>query len=160
MLNMFDTVKNMVISVTSVMVGYFAPLKNIVFVIFFIFLMNCLFGLIAGIGVQNEKFDLKKFFRCVMETFVFYMIVLSIYLVGEKMGNPSGAIQCISGVTYAIIYFYSVNILRNANKLFPANKCIKFLFYIVSFEVIKKIPYMQNYLANAAEVEKKINEED
>lgn len=157
---MFDTIKNMVISVTSVMIGYFAPLKNIVFVIFFVFLLNTIFGLVAGIGVQNEKFDLKKFFRCVMETFVFYVLVLSIYIVGEKMGNPAGAIQCISGVTYAIIYFYSVNILRNTNKLFPENKCIKFLFYIVSFEVIKKIPYMQNYLDKQAEVEQKIKEED
>ena len=45
---MYDTFKNLIVSVTSVLIGYFAPLKDIVFVIFFIFLLNCLFGLLAG----------------------------------------------------------------------------------------------------------------
>ena len=157
---MFDTIKNLFITITSVLVGYFAPLKDIVFVIFFIFLLNCLFGLFAGVGVQGEKFSLKKFFRCIMETLVFYVIVLSIYLVGEKMGNPDGAIQCISGVVYAIIYFYTVNILRNAHKLLPKSKVLKFLFYVLSFEVIKKIPYLQQYMDNAEQVEEDIKKED
>lgn len=157
---MFDTIKNLIVSITSVVVGYFAPLKDIVFVIFFVFLMNCLFGLFAGIGVQNERFCLKKFFRCIMETLVFYVIVLSIYLVGEKMGNPSGAIQCISGVVYAIIYFYTVNILRNAHKLLPKSKTIQFMFYVLSFEVIKKIPYLQQYMDNAQSVKENIEKED
>ena len=160
MLNMFDTIKNLFITVTSVLIGYFAPLKDIVFVIFFVFLLNCLFGLVAGIGVQGERFSLKKFFRCVLETMVFYTIVLSIYLVGEKMGNPSGAVQCISGVVYAIIYFYFVNILRNSHKLLPKSKGIKFLFYVLSFEVIKKIPYLKQYQENASAVEEEIKKEE
>lgn len=157
---MLDTIRNLIVTITSVVVGYFAPLKDIVFVIFFIFLLNCIFGLVAGVGVQGEKFSLKKFFRCIMETFVFYVIVLSIYLVGEKMGNPGGAIQCISGVTYAIIYFYTVNILRNAHKLLPKSKVIKFLYYVLSFEVIKKIPYLQQYMDNASVVDESIKKED
>ena len=157
---MLDTIKNLAVTITSIVVGYFAPLKDIVFVIFFIFLLNTIFGLIAGVGVQGEKFNLKKFFRCIMETLVFYVIVLSIYIVGDKMGNPDGAIQCISGVTYAIIYFYTVNILRNAHKLMPKNKVIKFLFYVLSFEVIKKLPYMQQYMENASAVDESIKQED
>ena len=157
---MYDTLRNLIITITSVLVGYFAPLKDVVFVIFFVFLLNCLFGLVAGVGVQGEKFSLKKFFRCIMETLVFYVIVLSIYLVGEKMGNPDGAIQCISGVVYAIIYFYFVNILRNAHKLLPKSKGIKFLFYVLSFEMIKKIPYLQHYQEHAETVEKELKKED
>lgn len=157
---MYDTFKNLIVSVTSVLIGYFAPLKDIVFVIFFIFLLNCLFGLLAGVGVEGERFNLKKFFRCIMETLVFYVIVLSIYLVGEKMGNPAGAIQCISGVVYAIIYFYTVNILRNAHKLLPKSKVIHFLFYVLSFEVIKKIPYLQQYMEKADEVAENIEKKE
>lgn len=156
---MIDTIKNLLVTVSSVLIGYFAPLKQIAFVICFIFFLNCLFGLVAGIGVEGEKFSLKKWFRCLLETMVFYVIVLSIYLVGEKMGNPSGAIQCISGVTYAIIYFYTVNILRNAHKILPTSNVIKFLFYVMSFEVIKKIPHLQQYTENVAAVEQKIKQE-
>ena len=157
---MFDTIKNLIVTIASVMVGYFAPLKDMVFVIFFVFLLNCVFGLIAGVGVQKERFNLKKFFRCIMETLVFYVVVLSVYLVGEKMGNPAGAIQCISGVVYAIVYFYAVNILRNAHKLLPKSRGIKFLYYVLSFEMIKKIPYLQQYQEKAEEIEKEIEKED
>lgn len=157
---MFDTIKNLLITISSILIGYFAPLRDVVFVIFFVFLMNCIFGLVAGVGVQGEKFSLKKFFRCIMETLVFYVIVLSVYLVGEKMGNPDGAIQCISGLVYAIIYFYFVNILRNAHKLLPKSKAIKFMYYVLSFEVIKKIPYLSQYQENAEQVEAEIKKED
>ena len=157
---MYNTIRNLIITIFGVLLGYFAPLKDIVFVIFFIFLLNCLFGLVAGVGVQGEKFSLKKFFRCIMETLVFYVIVLSIFIIGEKMGNIDGALQCISGVVYAIIYFYSVNILRNANKLLPKSKVIKFLYYVLSFEVIKKIPYLQQFQEKKDEVEDHINQKE
>ena len=157
---MFDTVKNLIITIVSVLIGYFAPLKDIVFVIFFIFLLNCIFGLLAGVGVEGEKFNLKKFFRCIMETLIFYVIVLSIFVIGEKMGNLSGALQCISGVVYAIIYFYAVNILRNTHKLLPKSRVIKFLFFVLSFEVIKKIPYLQQYQEKKEEVEDQIKKDE
>ena len=157
---MLNTLRNLIVTILSVVIGYFAPLKDIIFVIFFVFLLNCVFGLIAGVGVEGERFNLKKFFRCIVETLVFYVIVLSIYLIGEKMGNPSGAVQCISGVVYAIIYFYFVNILRNAHKLLPKSKVIKFLYYVLSFEIIKKIPYLQQFQKNAEKVEEEIKKED
>ena len=157
---MYDTIRNLIVTLCSILFGYFSPLRNIVFVIFFVFLLNCLFGLVAGVGVEGEKFNLKKFFRCILETLVFYVIVLSIYLVGEKMGNEQGALQCISGVVYAVIYFYAVNILRNIHTVFPDNRWVKFLFYVLSFEIIKKIPYLQQFQEKKDEVDKKIEKED
>jgi hypothetical protein len=128
------------------MFAYFAPIQNMVFVIFFVFAINCMAGMIAGIVAKHERFNLKKFFHCMLETFVFYVIVLSVFTIGEKMRNLDGAIQCITGVVYAILYFYGVNTLRNLNILFPESKVIRFLFYVLSFEVVKKIPYMQQFI--------------
>ena len=157
---MLNTVRNLIVTIFGVLLGYFAPLKDIVFVIFFVFLLNCLFGLLAGVGVEGERFNLKKFFRCIVETLVFYVIVLSIYVIGEKMGNPAGAIQCISGVVYAIIYFYFVNILRNAHKLLPKTKVIHFLYYVLSFEIIKKIPYLKQFQEKKDEIAAELNKEE
>lgn len=157
---MYDTIRNLIVTLCSILFGYFSPLRNIVFVIFFVFLLNCLFGLVAGVGVEGEKFNLKKFFRCILETLVFYVIVLSIYLVGEKMGNEQGALQCISGVVYAVIYFYAVNILRNIHTVFPDNRWVKFLFYVLSFEIIKKIPYLQQFQEKKDEVDEKIGKKE
>ena len=140
------SIRNLLASVFSVMFAYFAPIQNMVFVIFFVFAINCMAGMIAGIVAKHERYNLKKFFHCMLETFVFYIIVLSVFTIGEKMRNLDGAIQCITGVVYAILYFYGVNTLRNLNILFPESKVIRFLFYVLSFEVVKKIPYMQQFI--------------
>ena len=145
-MDIYTSIRNLLASVFSVMFAYFAPIQNMVFVIFFVFAINCMAGMIAGIVAKHERFNLKKFFHCMLETFVFYVIVLSVFTIGEKMRNLDGAIQCITGVVYAIIYFYGVNTLRNLNILFPESKVIRFLFYVLSFEVVKKIPYMQQFI--------------
>jgi hypothetical protein len=145
-MDIYTSIRNLLASVFSVMFAYFAPIQNMVFVIFFIFAINCMAGMIAGIVAKHERFNLKKFFHCMLETFVFYVIVLSVFTIGEKMRNLDGAIQCITGVVYAILYFYGVNTLRNLNILFPESKVIRFLFYVLSFEVVKKIPYMQQFI--------------
>ena len=79
---------------------------------------------------------------------MFYLIVGSVFLVGEKLNNINGALQCITGVVYAILYFYGTNTLRNLQKLFPDNKVVAFIYYVVSFEVVKKIPYLQQFQSN------------
>ena len=145
-MDIYTSIINLLASVFSVMFAYFAPIQNMVFVIFFVFAINCMAGMIAGIVAKHERFNLKKFFHCMLETFVFYVIVLSVFTIGEKMRNLDGAIQCITGVVYAILYFYGVNTLRNLNILFPESKVIRFLFYVLSFEVVKKIPYMQQFI--------------
>ena len=145
-MDIYTSIRNLLASVFSVMFAYFAPIQNMVFVIFFVFAINCMAGMIAGIVAKHERFNLKKFFHCMLETFVFYVIVLSVFTIGEKMRNLDGVIQCITGVVYAILYFYGVNTLRNLNILFPESKVIRFLFYVLSFEVVKKIPYMQQFI--------------
>ena len=145
-MDIYTSIRNLLASVFSVMFAYFAPIQNMVFVIFFVFAINCMAGMIAGIVAKHERFNLKKFFHCMLETFVFYIIVLSVFTIGERMRNLDGAIQCITGVVYAILYFYGVNTLRNLNILFPESKVIRFLFYVLSFEVVKKIPYMQQFI--------------
>ena len=107
-------IKNMLATLFSITLAYFAPVKDMVFVIFFIFAINC----------------------------------LSIYIIGEKMKNLDGALQCITGIVYAVCYFYGVNTLRNMRKLFPHSRPLNFIYYVLSFEVVRKIPYLQQFLDN------------
>lgn len=140
------SLKNLLVTLFSVTFAYFAPVRDMVFVIFFIFAVNCIAGMVAGIVAKHERFNNKKFFHCLLETFVFYMIVLCIYVIGEKMKNLDGAMQCITGVVYAICYFYGVNTLRNLRKLFPQSRTLNFIYYVVSFEIVRKIPYLQQFI--------------
>lgn len=143
--DMITSLKNLMVTFFSITLAYFAPMSDMVFVIFFIFALNCLAGMVAGIVTKQERFSIRKFFHCLLETFVFYIIVLSVFVIGEKMKNLDGALQCIAGIVYAICYFYGVNTLRNLRKLFPNSRVLNFMYYVLSFEVVKKIPYMQQF---------------
>ena len=68
---MWETIRNLIVTICSVLIGYFSPLGDIVFVIFFVFLLNCIFGLVAGVGVEGERFNLKKFFPFLRKNQVF-----------------------------------------------------------------------------------------
>lgn len=144
-MELVTNLKNLLVTLFSVTLAYFAPIGDMVFVIFFIFLINMVAGLVSGIVIDNEGFNIRKFFHCIMETCVFYLIVGSVYLIGEKLHNVNGALQCITGVVYAILYFYGTNILRNLQKIFPDNRVLSFIYYVVSLEVVKKIPYLQQF---------------
>lgn len=150
-MDIYTSIKNLLASILSVMFAYFAPIQDMVFIIFFVFGINCTAGMIAGIVAKHERFNLKKFFHCLLETFVFYVIVLCVFTIGEKMQNVTGAVQCITGIVYAILYFYGVNTLRNLHELFPDSRVIRFLYYVLSFEVVKQIPYMQQFIKKEKE---------
>ena len=156
-MEIFENLKNLLVTIISVSLAYFAPVNDMVFVIFFIFMINCVAGLVAGIVAGKERFNTRKFFHCLLETFMFYVIVLCVFVIGEKMGNKTGAMQCITGIVYAIVYFYSVNTLRNVRKLFPESKTLNFLYYVLSLEASKRIPYLRQFLQ---ETDNKTKEEE
>lgn len=158
--NLFTPLKSVLVTALCAVGAFFAPIANLIFAIFIIFLLNCIAGLIADIAISRKKFDLKKFFHCLFETMVFYVIIMAIYVIGDKLLNMTGAIQCSTVIVYAILYFYSVNILRNCHLLFPDSKTLKFLYYVLSFEVIKKIPYMERFKENEQKVDVELNEKD
>ena len=152
--NLFTPLKSVLVTALCAVAAFFAPIANLIFAIFIIFLLNCVAGLVADIVVARQRFELKKFFHCLFETMTFYVIVMAVYVIGDKLLNMEGAIQCSTVIVYAILYFYSVNILRNFSTLFPDSKTIKFLYYVLSFEVIKKLPYMERFMEQEQEVDK------
>ncbi|MBQ8270901.1 MAG: hypothetical protein IJZ22_06845 [Bacteroidaceae bacterium] len=143
--NILNGTKNILATLFSVAMAYFAPIQDMVFTIFFLFLVNCIVGMVTGMLVDKEGFRLRKFVHCIAETLAFYLIVVCLFIVGKNMNNMNGAMQAIGGVIYSIFYFYSVNVLRNLTYIFPDSKTLAFFYYMVSFEFIKKIPTLQRY---------------
>ena len=140
--------------------AFFAPIANLIFAVFIIFLLNCIAGIVADVVTDRKGFELKKFFHCLFETMVFYVIIMAVYFIGDHLLNIAGAIQCSTVIVYAILYFYGTNILRNCIKLFPDSKTLKFLYFVLSFEIVKKLPYMERFKEKEAEVAEAIKKED
>jgi hypothetical protein len=140
-----ENLKNLLASAISLIASYFMPVQNIFIAIAWMFVLDFICGYVSGKIAKNEKFDRKKAFKFFIEASAIFLLMASIFFVGERIGNIKGALQCISGVVYAVVYFYGCNILKNLNELFPENKLIKFLYYIISIEFVKEVPFLSNY---------------
>lgn len=158
--NLFTPLKSVLVTAFCAVLAFFAPIANLIFAVFIIFLLNCIAGIVADVVTDSKAFDLKKFFHCLFETMVFYVIIMAVYFIGDILLNIAGAIQCSTVIVYAILYFYGTNILRNCIKLFPTSKTLKFLYYVLSFEIIKKLPYMERFKEKEKEVEKELIKDD
>lgn len=141
--------KNLVIGLVTSIAAYLNPISGDIKSLIAIFAINFMFGLIAGLLTNNETFNFKKAFRCILDAMAFFVLISAIYFIGEQKGNSDGALQCISFVTYSVYYFYGVNVLRNWKQLCRQGsatyKCVSFIYYIASVEFIKSIPFLENY---------------
>lgn len=153
-----DYIKNLIAALFTGLAAYLNPLSGDLTSLRAVFIINFAVGLLAGLIVNKESWNFKKAFRCILEATAFLLLVCAIYYIGEHKGNPEGALQCISFVTYSIYWFYGVNILRNLKELLPEGstgyKVVAFLHYVVSIEFVKNIPYLNAYLSNGKEAQK------
>ena len=153
-----DYIKSLIAALFTGLAAYLNPLSGELTSLLAVFIINFAVGLLAGLIVNKESWNFKKAFRCILEATAFLLLVCAIYYIGEHKGNPEGALQCISFVTYSIYWFYGVNILRNLKELLPEGstgyKVVAFLYYVVSIEFVKNIPYLTAYLSNGKEAQK------
>lgn len=144
-MNGFDDIRILFVGVFSTVCSFFTPITDYIFALTIVFLFDFLSGLISSILVNNEKFNFSKFRGCLIDIMVYFIIIMSIYAVGEFTHKPDGAIQCASGVMFVIIYYYAVNIFRNLSILMPNNKSINFIYYVLSFEILSKYPILKRF---------------
>ena len=94
---------------------------------------------------NHEDFSIKKALRCGAEATVFFILCCAIYTVGQMKHQYEGALQCVSFVTYVVLYFYALNILKNLKKIFKPGttpwQIVSFLYYILRFKFIERIPW-------------------
>lgn len=141
-----ENIKNVITISISAVLAYFQPIYSVLIVIMAILGSNFIFGLLSGIIADKENFDNKKAFYCFFEGMVLFGLIAFIYFIGEKMETES-IVQCISVITYALIWFYGVNILKNLKKLFPTNQFISFLYYVLSIEFVNNVPFLDKFLS-------------
>ena len=148
--NDMDYFKNLLIGLITGIAAYLNPISGEIKSLIAVFALNFICGLLTSLLINHESFSFKKVWRCIVEATIFFALVSCIYFIGEHKGNPEGALQCVSFITYSVFYFYGVNILRNIKEILPNSsngyKVVAFLHYVLSVEFIKNIPYLTNYL--------------
>lgn len=145
-----EYIKALFVTITTGVAAFLHPIAGDVYSLFIVFVLNFVFGLANGLIVHDESFRFKKAFMCLCEATVFFVLVASIFTIGKLKSNEAGALQCVSFVVYSVLYFYSVNILRNLKELFReggvAHSVVSWLYWFVSAEFVKAIPHLFEYL--------------
>ena len=145
-------IKNIVVGLIAAVAAYLHPIEGDVFAMTWLFGTNFAAGLLADL-LGGGGWDNKKAWRALVEMLIFFALAAVIYVIGYYKQQPSNALQCVSYVTYTMVYFYGVNILKNLKEIFPkdgvAYKAVSFMHWVVSVEFVKKIPYLSAYMGAA-----------
>lgn len=136
--------------ITSGVLAFFEPIAGNIFALAYVFAFNFLIGLITAMIAQGEKFNMWKALRCIAEAAIFFALCASVYVCGKMNGNAAGAISTVSLFVYIVLFVYSRNVLKNLRRLLkentPAWLVVDFLYSVFSFEFIKSIPGLTNYI--------------
>ena len=141
-----DIIKITGATLISAFVASIEPVHNAIFVLVFVFFADIFWGMLASILVKKERFGIKKFMNAAVYLSIYLLIVVAIFVIGYKMEDEAYALFAVKTITYVIIYFYSANILKNLTRLFPENKPIRFLEYVLHLEILKKVPALEDFL--------------
>lgn len=147
---MIEQIRHIVVTITLAVLAFLKPIECDLYSLLLIFFLNFLFGYLSGMVANNEEFNLRKALRCIGEAAVFFILCCSIYIIGRLKGEMTRAIQCVSFVTYIIIYFYALNVLKNLKKMFKKGTTpwfiVAFLYYVLRVKFIERIPFLSNFL--------------
>jgi len=139
-------IKTAVVAFISSVFAYLAPVHEMILCIIIAFAGNFICGFFAGLIAQNESFNFKKAKVAIFEAVVYVVLIAGFFTIAEKMDDKEYVLKGLSIITWAWIYFYSVNIAKNLTRLFPHSSGFSFLYYALSMEFIKRFPVLKDFI--------------
>lgn len=156
---MADRIKDIIVGVVLAILAYLKPIEGELSSLMIVFALNFVFGYLSGMIAKGENFELKKAVVCIGHATVFFVLCAAIYVIGRLKGQMEGSVQCVSFISYLVLWFYGCNILKNLKQIFkkgtPPWYVVSFLYYLMRFKFIEKIPYLSDYL-NYEEKEERV----
>lgn len=144
-------IKSALMVFMTLFTSFFSPIHDFLLVVFILFILNFLYGLISDI-CQGGEFSLKKAFQSIWYVVGFMLLLFLAFGIGKKMHiEDTSVINFTSWITWVVIYFYSINILRNWKTIQPKNEVVSFLYWVLSVKFVEKIKHLSEYLKKKEE---------
>ena len=160
---MIDQVKAVILMVLSALSGFFMPISDFIIAMLILLGVNFLSGWIED-EIHSDGWKWKKAFKTFYECCVLVGIGAFVFVMGHFMHRSSGAIQCLTAIYAAAIWFYSVNILNNWKKILPDGttlyRLVKFLHFVISMKFVEKVPFLKEFIMQEEASKKKIIKEE
>ena len=158
---MINELKAVLLIVFSALGSFFTPITDYMIAILMLLGVNFLSGWIED-ELHGKGWKWKKAFKTFYECFVMVATGACLFVIGHYMHKDASAIQCLSVIYFAAIWFYSVNILNNWKKILPKDttlhRFVSFLHFVVSLQFVEKVPYLKAFLLQEAK-EKETNKQ-
>ncbi|MDR0825304.1 MAG: phage holin family protein [Prevotella sp.] len=139
--------KGLWIFLLTMFTNFFQPIHDFLLIIFILFILNFLYGLLSDM-IQGSDFSLKKAFQSIWHVVGFMLLLFLSFGIGKKMHLPDDSVvDFTSWITWVVIYFYGVNILRNWKAIQPKNQVVAFLYWVLSVKFVEKIKYLREYFS-------------
>lgn len=127
---MADRIKDIVVGVVLALLAYLKPIEGELSSLMIVFTLNFIFGYLSGMIAKGENFELKKAVVCIGHATVFFVLCAAVYAIGRFKGQMEGSVQCVSFISYLVLWFYGCNILKNLKQIFkkgtPSLVCSEF----------------------------------
>lgn len=146
MQDVYVNIKGVGVSAILSVLAFLNPIQMDIFVICTMIVGNFMFGWLESVWVKKERFQLDKFTKAMSEGLIYIILVIGIYIVLKMKGIEDKALYCTSVVSYAVIYFLGLNILRNLKSLYPNSRVLAFLYFVGSLEFSKNLPLIERFL--------------
>lgn len=151
---MVDFLRTAIAMLFSCLLTLFSPIQDILIGMVVLLAMNGLFGLLADI-INGNGWKMNKATRFLVQCFVYFVLVMALFVVGHFIHKDSEAATCVSIISIITTWVFSINILRNCRNCCPKTssmyKLFDILYYVVSIQIVEKIPFVASYIAHKAE---------
>lgn len=134
--------KSIAIAAVVTAMDFVSPIENFLVVILSLAFIDTFWGLAADLG----DFRKSKFIRSWVYMLVYFLIIIISFWIGVMMDiSEDNAKAFVSWITWAMIWFYGTNVLKNMGKVFPDNKVIAFLYWVAAVKFISKVNFLDEY---------------
>jgi hypothetical protein len=156
-------IKGAIMAVLTALGGFFLPITDFMVAILILLGINFLSGWIED-ELHGEGWKWRKAFKTFYECLVMVGIGAFIFVIGHFMHKQDAAIQCLSAIYMAAIWFFSVNILNNWKKILPEettlHRFVSFLHFVISMKFVEKIPYLKDFLTKEEKTNTILDKDD
>lgn len=146
-----DKIKDIIVILTSTLLGFFAPIQDFLVAILLLMGVNFASGLLED-ELNGTGWKGRKAFKAFTELFVLTGIGTFVYALGHFMHAEQESVACVSAVCYAAVYFYTRNICFNWLKITKRgttlHKLFLFLYWLIGFYFLEKVPWLRAYFEN------------
>ncbi|WP_278833582.1 hypothetical protein [Porphyromonas cangingivalis] len=129
-------VKEITIGALALVISILSPISTALVLLITMSIVDVFLGFKANRKVLGEEFKFNKAFNAITKMGFFCMLTVLIHLTFHLYGEIDIAAVVVKYLSWIIIYYYILNMLYNAGKIYPESKVIPFLIEVMQLHVL------------------------